>query len=81
MINLKGAAVAAVITLAFAGAASAQVTPGVAGSPGRGNSATTTTMPNGAQMSNGQTTEPRMMRGRKAMRSTKMKRSRKMRAM
>lgn len=56
--NLKPLALAALIGLAFAGTASAQVFPGIAGTPGRGNSDTVALMPNGAPVSNGYLAEP-----------------------
>ena len=58
MTNLKSLTLAAILSLGFAGAASAQVFPGAAGTPGRGNSDPVALMPNGAPVSNGYMAEP-----------------------
>lgn len=82
MINLKGTVLAAGLIIGLSGVAMAQVTPGVSGTPGRGNSNPTSTMPNGAAMSNGQTeTMGRggMMRPTRKMSKMRMKRSRRAR--
>jgi hypothetical protein len=81
VISFKSMAVAAVLAIGLGGAALAQTMPGMAGTPGRGNSQPTTTMPNGAPMSNGQTAEPGMRRGQmmrsgRAMRPSRAMRSR-----
>lgn len=62
MTNLKSLALAAVIGLGFVGTASAQVFPGVAGTPGRGNSNSVAVMPNGGIVSNGYLAEPTQFR-------------------
>lgn len=58
MMNPKSLALAAVFGFALAGSASAQVFPGIAGTPGRGNSDPVAVMPNGAVVSNGYLAEP-----------------------
>jgi hypothetical protein len=58
MTTLKRVALATVLGLGFVGTASAQVFPGVAGTPGRGNSSTVAVMPNGGVVSNGYLAEP-----------------------
>lgn len=58
MTMLKTAAATAILTLGLAGAATAQVYPGIAGSPGRGNSDPVAIAPNGAVVSNGYQAEP-----------------------
>jgi hypothetical protein len=64
MTNLKTLVLATALGLGFAGTASAQVFPGVAGTPGRGNSDTMAFQANGAPVSNGYLAEPyQFMRG------------------